>query len=126
MIAGFEEGVWHEARFGPVRIKLRAAGGQKNLGALVPGDVLGTISRRDPVRERVGLWTSGNRVYSLADPRRIGELIELCDADLADMTFSAARTHQHARRLRLPPRTAQRLFDVLLVELQEHMYLAGA
>ncbi len=124
--AALQEGSWHEVRFGPVRIKLRAAGGRKNLGALVPEDVLDTVSRRDPVREYVGLWTSGNRVYSLSDLHTISKLIARCDADLKDMTFSAARTRRHARQLGLPRRTAQKLFDLLLVELQEHLYLEGA
>ncbi|MGH3799408.1 MAG: hypothetical protein ACRDTD_04595 [Pseudonocardiaceae bacterium] len=111
---------WHEACFGPVRIKLRATDAGHDLAPLVPGDVLDTVSRRDPVRSRVGFWTSGNRVYELADPARIGSLIELCSSDLDAMQFTLSRTLDHAQRLGMSASIASRLFDVLLVELQEH------
>lgn len=111
---------WAEVHFGPVRIKLRATGGAEELTNLVPGDVLSTVSRRDPVRARIGFWTSGNRVYGLAAPGRVGRLIELCNNDLEDMCFTLTRTLVHARRLDVSASTARRLFDVLLVELQEH------
>lgn len=35
---------------------------------IVPGDVLSSVSRRDPVRARVRVWTTGNRVFGCADP----------------------------------------------------------
>jgi hypothetical protein len=36
------------------------------------------------------------------------------------MQFTLTRALDHARRLGVPASTASRLFDVLLVELQEH------
>lgn len=111
---------WREACFGPVRIRLRATGVGHDLAPLVPGDVLDTVSRRDPVRPHIGFWTSGNRVYGLADPARIGSLIESCNSDLDVMQFTLSRTLGHAQRLGLSASIASRLFDVLLVELQEH------
>lgn len=111
---------WAEVHFGPVRIKLRATGGTEDLASLVPGDVLNTVSRRDPVREKIGFWTSGNRAYSLAAPEQVGKLVELCNDDLEAMRFTLTRTLAHARRLGMSVSTARRLFDVLLVELQEH------
>ncbi|MGH3940062.1 MAG: hypothetical protein ACRDTG_15800 [Pseudonocardiaceae bacterium] len=111
---------WTEVHFGPVRIKLRATDQVEDLANLVPDDVLSTVSRRDPVRGKIGLWTSGNRVYGLAAPERVGRLITLCDNDLEAMRFTLARTLLHARRLGMSTSTARQLFDVLLVELQEH------
>jgi hypothetical protein len=50
---------WREARFGPVRIKLRASNGEHDLAPLLPGDVLATVSRRDPIRSgSVTVWPS--------------------------------------------------------------------
>jgi hypothetical protein len=112
---------WLEVSFGPVRIRLRANEAHEDLGTLVPAaDILDTVSRRDPVRKHIGFWTSGNRVYSLANPDKIGKLIELCDTDLANTSFSMARTLIHAAQVGIPAHVAQKLFDVLLVELQEH------
>lgn len=116
---------WQEVSFGLVRIKLRPSDTDNDLASIVPGDVLHTVSRRDPVRARIGLWTSGNRVYALADPEPVGKLIELCDIDLGNMQFTFARTLAHARRLGMSRSTAQRLFDVLLLELQEHSASEG-
>lgn len=61
---------WRDSTFGPVRIKLRPSGAATNLSPLVAGDVLATVSRRDPIRHRIGVWTSGNRVFGLSDPTR--------------------------------------------------------
>jgi hypothetical protein len=110
---------WHEVTFGPVRIKLRRTEAP-NLGPLVPGDVLDTVSRRDPIRKRIGLWTSGNRVFTLKDPAAIGRLIEFCHTDVIQSRFTLDRTLSHARMIGADRRVARQLFDLLLIELQEH------
>jgi hypothetical protein len=110
---------WQEVIFGPVRIKLRRTG-PPNLGSLVPGDVLDTVSRRDPVRQRIGLWTSGNRVFTLADPTAIGRLIQLCHTDVMRSQFMPKRILSHARTVGVSRHVARHLFDLLLIELQEH------
>lgn len=42
--------------------------GKHLLSSVVDGDVLTTVSRRDPLRARVDVWTSLNRVYSTSHP----------------------------------------------------------
>lgn len=106
--------------FGPVRIKLRRTE-TPDLGSLVPGDVLDTVSRRDLIRTRIGIWTSGNRVFSLEDPASIGRLIELCHTDVAQSQFTLEQTLGHARTVGVDRRIARQLFDPLLIELQEHV-----
>jgi hypothetical protein len=115
---------WRETTFGPVRIKLRRTEGP-NLASLVPGDVLDTVSRRDPVRSRIGLWTSGNRVFSLDEPEAIGRLIELCHNDVMQSQFALQRTLSHARTVGISRRIARQLFNLLLIELQEHTPMRG-
>jgi hypothetical protein len=112
---------WRDARFGPVRIKLRASPDEYDLAPLLPGDVLATVSRRDPIRDRIGVWTSGNRVLGLANPGPVADLINRCHHDLQQARFTLARTLDHAGILGIPTHTATRLFDLLLVELQEHL-----
>jgi hypothetical protein len=111
---------WREVSFGPVRIKLRRAG-EVELGEVASGvSRLQTVSRRDPLRAQVGLWTSGNRVRSLENPGGIARLIELCDDDLSDMSFTHQKTRVHAEMIGLDSRVADALFDLLLLEYQEH------
>ena len=111
---------WHEVRFGPVRIKLAERPTGPDLGELVPGDVLPNVSRRDLRRPLIGLWTSGNRVFTLEHHESIGELIELCHIDLVSNSFSLETTLDHARRLAIGGAAARKLFAVLQAELQEH------
>jgi hypothetical protein len=117
------EQAWTEVQFGPVRIKLRqsqSASDDADLASIVDGDRLPTVSRRDRARPRIGLWTSGNRVYGVSDPDPIAVVITCCGHDLADLKFTHARTMRHCADHGLPAVTGQRLFDLLVAELQEH------
>jgi hypothetical protein len=116
---------WLEVQFGPVRIKLRAAG-HGDLTSLVPGDVLDTVSRRDPIRESIGMWTSGNRVYGLVQPATIGHLIELCNTDLMAGRFELVSAMKHASKLAIPATVARKLLDILTLELHEHQLVRVA
>lgn len=59
---------WLDFQVGVVRFKLLAREESDSvvpaLRAIVPGDVLSTVSRRDNRIGEVRLWTSGNRVYA--------------------------------------------------------------
>ena len=112
---------WMEVGFGPVRIKVRDSGATSDLETIIEGDVLRTVSRRDPLRVRIGLWTSGNRVLGCGSPDLVCKFVLLCNDDLISTRFSLPRALRHAKVIGLPPSTAKRLFDVLLLELQEHL-----
>ncbi|MGH3770487.1 MAG: hypothetical protein ACRDRW_03660, partial [Pseudonocardiaceae bacterium] len=116
---------WREVHFGPVRVKLAERPTGTDVGSLVHGDVLTTVSRRDPVRKRVGMWTSGNRVFTLANPLAISQLIILCDGDLMENLFSLPNTLAHADTLGVSHDVAKRLHHALLVELTEHRKYGG-
>lgn len=61
------EEAWCEAEVLGVRVRLRsqpeAGFVDPRLVSLVAGDILPTVSRRDPRRRSVDVWTSGNRVF---------------------------------------------------------------
>ena len=61
------EPTWTERSLGLTRFKLRAttATGFASpvLLSIVPGDILPSVSRRDPRRKDASVWTSGNRIY---------------------------------------------------------------
>lgn len=63
---------WVEATHGDVRLRIRGTGStgfaDPRLQPLVDGDVLPSVSRRDPRRSSVDVWTSGNRVYGCRAP----------------------------------------------------------
>lgn len=58
---------WQDVSIGDVRIRVKIKDGAEPadpvLRTVVGGDVLPSISRRDPHRDRVDVWTSGNRVF---------------------------------------------------------------
>ena len=62
--------IWEEEIIGDVRIRVRnaerKAWGSPQLQPLVTGDILPSVSRRDPRRDLVDVWTSGNRVFQCA------------------------------------------------------------
>jgi SAM-dependent methyltransferase len=78
---------WPEVVIGSVRLRIRPAGSggsdhvvDPRLRAVVPGDVLDSVSRRDPRREKVDLWTSGNRVFGV---RSVEALIAIIQSQAA-------------------------------------------
>jgi hypothetical protein len=95
------------------------------MGSLVEGDVLTTVSRRDPVRKRIGMWTSGNRVFTPTNPLAIGQLIALCNNDLMKNVFTPHNTLAHAETLGINHDVSTRLHHVLLLELTEHRQYGG-
>ena len=62
-----DNSTWVEVRIDGVRFRVRQRDKEgfanPQLKKLVPGDILPTVSRRDSRRQKVDLWTSGNRVY---------------------------------------------------------------
>lgn len=62
---------WQEHGMDRMRVRFRSLttqSGQTRLETLVEGDILPTVSRRDPRRDLARVWTSGNRVFGCDDP----------------------------------------------------------
>jgi hypothetical protein len=101
---------WVEAWIGRARLRIRADTGENRrlaadphradprLVRLVPGDVLPTVSRRDPVRSVVAVWTGSNRVFGCRDPRLLAAIARAL-AEAADPVSAAASA---AGRILLP------------------------
>ena len=72
---------WDEVQMGPVRLKIREpASTEKHeidprLSPIVPGEILPSVSRRDPRREIANVWTSGNRIFSCSCPDILAHVI---------------------------------------------------
>lgn len=76
---------WTEVSIGRMRLFVRRDGvspsGLRGILPLVEGDVLQSVSRRNPLRRKAQLWTSGNRIFA---------------TDNADLVLEAARAY-HAK-----------------------------
>jgi hypothetical protein len=84
---------WTSARLGFAELRLRRAAAlpgeaDPRLVPIVAGDVLASVSRRDPAREHVRVWTAGNRVFGCA---RTDLLLELVAARTVGFRAACAR-----------------------------------
>jgi hypothetical protein len=66
---------WSEVSIGRTRLFVRRdkarLPGSQGLIPIVPGDILPTVSRRDPRRRDAEIWTSGNRVFATDHPELV-------------------------------------------------------
>ena len=94
------EPAWAERSLGLTRFKLRetTATGFVSpvLFSIVPGDVLPSVSRRDPRRKNASVWTSGNRIFGCEGT---GTLATVIDGITAGESLEVAVGMQLGRRL---------------------------
>ena len=73
---------WTEVGIGRMRLFIRGAGmaqsDEISLVSLVDGDILPTVSRRDPLRRLANVWTSGNRIFQTNNPQLVLEAAISC------------------------------------------------
>lgn len=59
---------WEEFHIDGIRLRIRNSElkgfSDPTLKQLLPNDILTSVSRRDPIRQHVDVWSSGNRVFS--------------------------------------------------------------
>lgn len=69
--------VWVEVPVGRMRLFIKGVAGDtgsaQGLIPIVSGDVLASVSRRDPRRRAATVWTSGNRIFRTDNPRLVLE-----------------------------------------------------
>jgi hypothetical protein len=73
---------WTEVSIGRMRLFLKSTSlprsDQVGLISVVDGDVLPTVSRRDPRRRHAEVWTSGNRIFRTDNPQLLLEAAISC------------------------------------------------
>ena len=80
-----EKPSWSDHEYSGVRFKVVCAPFERfepELETVVPGHVLTTVSRRDPARRAVQVWTSGNRVFSTGAPGLVSATLEATRLDV--------------------------------------------
>lgn len=79
---------WTEVSIGRMRLFIRGGGESRSeearLFSIVEGDILPTVSRRDPRRRMVDVWTSGNRIFRTDNPQLILEAAISCTDEVTD------------------------------------------
>ena len=77
--------IWTEVSIERMRVFIRnvpdAHRSPCGLIPLVEGDILPTVSRRDPRRRMADVWTSGNRIFRTDNPQLVLEAALLCAGD---------------------------------------------
>ncbi len=74
---------WKEVEFEGVRIRIamdqqvpEVAEKDVEISHIVPKDILNSVSRRDARRRGVNVWTSGNRVFNVSDPKKFYHILK--------------------------------------------------
>ncbi len=97
-----EVSTWHELTLDVVRIRfdMTASSGLPELHSLVHGDVLPTVSARDPRRENATVWTSGNRIFHCSNSQRLYDLCQSIEWPKNVAEVNASRDSTESRALK--------------------------
>lgn len=115
---------WEEVRLDQVRVRFRIRGRTRaphdlvdpRLRSIVPGDVLPSVSRRDPRRPLAQVWTSGNRVFGCDSP---AIAYKVAESIIFGATVIKSIEHHLGRRLRAVEKACIEETDAQLRELRE-------
>lgn len=124
--AGDHSTSWVEERLGRVRVRLReptvVSFDDPTLHSVLEGDILPSVSRRDPRRKQADVWTSGNRIFRclgtgilhvVVRALRVGTRPATAVEDCLGRPLAAAEAG-------LVARATQQVQDLLEVEQDEH------
>lgn len=115
---------WTERIVGHSRIRVRrqtAGSGDPVLHSIVPGDVLPTVSRRDPRRAHADVWTSGNRVFRCSGTEALLQILDafVNNTDITKpLALQSRQSLSHAERFRANV-AAYQLLNVVKCERSE-------
>jgi hypothetical protein len=122
-----DDAAWAEEVLLGMRIRIRPqpAGGFQNptLKSLVPGDVLPSVSRRDPRRQFVDVWTSGNRIFACPGRHVLRQIVTAVAAGHSPAEAVAVYLQRplHPEEKRLVTRAAYQLLRIARREQHEYM-----
>lgn len=72
---------WVEKEINSVRFRVKLNNSKKiikelTIKHLISGDILPTVSSREPLRNIANVWTSGNRIYMVSDPNHFFKILK--------------------------------------------------
>lgn len=119
---------WAEVGIGRMRLFIHRGDqnleGRPELRSLVDGDILPTISRRDPRRRLARVWTSGNRIFSTNRPELVFEAALSCNEGPRTLGVQRCVRDSKVDRLAIE-RIAKMLADLAATEEREEFGACG-
>lgn len=126
--ADVAEPLWVEHRIGAVRIRIKQTEEEgfadPTLISLIDGNILTTVSRREPLRTRVDVWTSGNRVFACQGGGILQQILKAIaqgDTPEKEIREGLARGLTE-KETRLIQRATRQIKDLIDQEQQEYGY----
>ena len=118
---GPESRAWQEIVIGNVSVRIRPAppsdGDDAILKILIPGNVLHSVSRRDPLLNFVNVWTSGNRVFKTS---QLSKLVSVLNAIVKrEWPETSLSKYLEAQGLSETAEVANQLLDIFEIEEYE-------
>lgn len=124
-LPGRVEERWREVRFGRVRLRIRpdasASLRSPELRNVVSGDILPSVSRRDPRLRSVAVWSSGNRAFGCDDCFafwKIAEAVSLDRCPESELSAGIGEALSELQRKEVRKAVSQ-LVEMIAVEEQE-------
>ena len=124
-LTGRIERKWREVRFGRVRLRIRgdafAGWRSPELRSIASGDILPSVSRRDPRLKSVAVWTSGNRIFGCDDCFafcKIAEAVSFGQCPVSELSAEIGAALGESQRKEVRKAVSQ-LVEMIAVEEQE-------
>lgn len=117
---------WIEASIGRMRLFIRrgdAATGPVELRSIIHGDILPSVSRRDPRRRLARVWTSGNRIFHTDQPQLLLDAAISCTGE-AFGSGAQRRLWGTSREHEALDRVVGQLRELAALEAQEEQGVA--
>ena len=93
-----------------------------SLRSLIPGDILPSVSRREPRRRSADVWTSGNRIFACQGRHILRQIVQAVAKGQSPCEAVAASLNQplHMQEAKLITRTAHKIQQIARLEQKEH------
>lgn len=121
-----DRGHWLERSALAVRFRMRtrAYSRPRNpvLGSLTKGDILDSVSRRDPRRGAADVWTSGNRIFECADTEALAWIVEAVEKGHQPDTYvqAASKTKLTGDERTRITKAADQVRAIISFEMEEY------
>lgn len=122
-----QEDIWAEVNLLGVRIRVRPWSGSgfenPKLVPILPGDVLTTVSRRDPRRQLADIWTSGNRIFICRGRSILWQVLQaiLTGDQPHDVVEVFLKRSLHPNEAVLVSETTEQILSLISTEQKENL-----
>lgn len=117
---------WSEQSLLGIRWKFKGQqviNGSPVLKQITPGDILNSVSRRDPRRDNAHVWTSGNRIYSCENTKQLTLITKALAAGVRPDTYISEHFGRELNKAESETvlLAARQVAKVTSLELQEYL-----